>query len=109
MVTNSTYTTTSTSTTSSNYNYITTTTPLKYDFTQQDWDKLIQDYNSTSTNWTWMYNGETMEEMVQRLIKEQLYVKDKNKMGNNFSFGAYNTQNIRLSVYGMAIKNKAGK
>ena len=121
MVTNSTYTTTSTSTISNNYNYATTTTPtinhtttttpLRYDFTQQDWDRLIQDYNNTatSTNWTWMYNGETIEEMVQRLIKEQLYVKDKNKMGNNFGFGAYNTSNIRLSIYGMAIKNKAGK
>lgn len=30
-------------------------------------------------------------------------------MVNNFDFGSYKTDNIRLSLYGMAIKNKNGK
>jgi len=30
-------------------------------------------------------------------------------MANNFNFGAYKTDSIRFSLYGMAIKNKAGK
>ncbi len=35
---------------------------------------------------------------------------EKEKMANmDFSFGPYNTDAIRLSMYGMAIKNKSGK
>ena len=30
-------------------------------------------------------------------------------MNNDFSFGSFNTKDIRLSLYGMAIKNKSGK
>ena len=30
-------------------------------------------------------------------------------MNNDFSFGPFNTKDIRLSLYGMAIKNKSGK
>ena len=35
--------------------------------------------------------------------------ENNNKMNNEFNFGPYNNQNIRLSPYGIAIKNKANK
>ena len=35
--------------------------------------------------------------------------ENEKKMNTEFNFGAYNNQNLRLSPYGMAIKNKEGK
>lgn len=35
--------------------------------------------------------------------------ENEKKMNIEFNFGAYNNQNLRLSPYGMAIKNKEGK
>jgi len=35
--------------------------------------------------------------------------EDKDNMNNEFNFGPYNAPNVRLSPYGMAIKNKNGK
>lgn len=52
----------------------------------------------------------SIEECIKDVLEKYLKEEDKdNKMNNNFGFGAYNTNNIRLSIYGMAIKNKAGK
>lgn len=46
---------------------------------------------------------------VQNTIQTTQNEKDNNEMNNEYNFGPYNTSNVRLSPYGMAIKNKAGK
>lgn len=73
----------------SNYQPITTT------------DYVIN-YNPTNDIWNW--------QMGEPMPKQQNNKKDnEKKMNNEFNFGAYNNQNLRLSPYGMAIKNKEGK
>ena len=64
-----------------------------------------------NSNYELYYNGISVKEYVKEIIEEynKLNEKDNKKMNNNFGFGPYNTSNIRLSIYGMAIKNKAGK
>ena len=55
---------------------------------------------------------ENYDDKIKNCIEEILNNKekdDKKKMAENFSFGPYNTSSIRISPYGMAIKNKAGK
>lgn len=49
------------------------------------------------------------EDKIREILKEHDKEKEKNNMTTDFSFGPYNTNSIRLSPYGMAIKNKAGK
>lgn len=49
------------------------------------------------------------EDKIKEILKEYDKEKEKNNMTTDFSFGPYNTSSIRLSPYGMAIKNKAGK
>ena len=95
--TTNTYTTNATSAASSNYIWTTNTTsgtnynnwisstPSLYDI----YDDKIKDY---------------VEEILNNKEKD-----DKKKMAENFSFGPYSTSSIRISPYGMAIKNKAGK
>lgn len=55
-------------------------------------------YWNQSDNTMYIYNNTTND-------KE----KDNEIMNNNFNFGSYSTNNIKLSLYGMAVKNKAGK
>jgi len=50
---------------------------------------------------------DTVEDIVKKYIKQE-QEKEKNNM-NDFNFGPFNTNDIRLSLYGMAIKNKANK
>lgn len=45
---------------------------------------------------------------VEEIVDNYLNKKDKN-MNTDFNFGPFNTKDIRLSLYGMAIKNKGGK
>lgn len=68
------------------------------------------------TNWVTTASPSSLYEMYDDKIKD--YVEeilnnkekdDKKKMAENFSFGPYSTSSIRISPYGMAIKNKAGK
>lgn len=102
---NSTYTLTNTGTTAtavtSNYNgNLITTTGTDYIY-NTNW----QDYATT-------VSGYGTRDYIEDFVKEYLDQKDKekeNKMNIDFSFGPYNTDSIRLSMYGMAIKNKAGK
>ena len=50
---------------------------------------------------------QTINQAQQRNTNKE---KDnEKKMNNEFNFGPYNNQNIRLSPYGIAIKNKSGK
>ena len=72
----------------------------------------IDPYISNS-NWLWTYQGQVTDKYVDKkeveeLVDNYLNKKDKN-MNNDFSFGPFNTKDIRLSLYGMAIKNKSGK
>jgi len=53
--------------------------------------------------------GNLTEDKIREILKEHDKEKEKNNMTTDFSFGPYNTNSIRLSPYGMAIKNKAGK
>lgn len=92
------YNTTATTTTGSNYYWTTNTTG----------GNSINTINTQQ----WTYTQPTIypldADYINELIKK--YIKEENKdMATDFSFGSYNTQNIRLSLYGMAVKNKAGK
>ena len=57
-------------------------------------------YWNQNDNTVYVYNNATTNDLKE---------KDNKTMNNNFSFGSYNTNNIKLSLYGMAVKNKAGK
>ena len=93
--------TTYSTTTTANPTWTVTTTPITttdyyFDYTQggvirpytNQWDQVV--------NQTHQQNTDTEKE-------------NEKKMNNEFNFGAYNNQNLRLSPYGMAIKNKEGK
>ena len=84
-------------------------------------DNLTYTYGTTATNSAeWIYQpyaydygvsmiGNLTEDKIREILKEHDKEKEKNNMTTDFSFGPYNTSSIRLSPYGMAIKNKAGK
>ena len=70
--------------------------------------------------WTWKDNTDSWktvtgvsnimsEEEIEKIIDKYLDKKDKDNMNTDFSFGPFNTKEIRLSLYGMAVKNKGGK
>lgn len=76
-------------------------------------------YGTTAINSAeWIYQpydygvsmiGNITEDKIREILKEYDKEKENNNMTTDFSFGPYNTNSIRLSPYGMAIKNKAGK
>ena len=75
--------------------------------------QLTVDPYINNSNWLWTYQGQITDKYVDKkeveeLVDNYLNKKDKN-MNNDFSFGPFNTKDIRLSLYGMAIKNKSGK
>lgn len=82
---------------------------------------FIANYGTTAINSAeWVYQpytydygvsmiGNLTEDKIREILKEYDKEKEKNNMTTDFSFGPYNTSSIRLSPYGMAIKNKAGK
>lgn len=84
-------------------------------------DNLTYTYGTTATNSVeWIYQpyaydygvsmiGNLTEDKIREILKEHDKEKEKENMTTDFSFGPYNTSSIRLSPYGMAIKNKAGK
>ena len=84
-------------------------------------DNLTYTYGTTATNSAeWIYQpyaydygvsmiGNLTEDKIREILKEHDKEKEKENMTTDFSFGPYNTSSIRLSPYGMAIKNKAGK
>ena len=51
----------------------------------------------------------TQQDQVVNQQNTDTKKENEKKMNNEFNFGAYNNQNLRLSPYGMAIKNKEGK
>ena len=75
--------------------------------------QLTVDPYINNSNWLWTYQGQITDKYVDKkeveeLVDNYLNKKDKN-MNNDFSFGPFNTKDIHLSLYGMAIKNKSGK
>lgn len=50
----------------------------------------------------------SLEDTINDVIKQNKE-KEKEKMANEFDFGPYNGNNIRLSTYGIALQNKVGK
>ena len=82
---------------------------------------FISNYATTAINSAdWVYQpynydygvsmiGNLTEDKIREILKEYDKEKEKENMTTDFSFGPYNTTSIRLSPYGMAIKNKAGK
>ena len=98
--TTSTYTTNAVSNTSNNLIWTTNTGTTSVG-TYNDWAaspslSLYDTYNDRLKD--------CIEEILNNKEKD-----DKKKMAENFSFGPYSTSSIRISPYGMAIKNKAGK
>lgn len=74
--------------------------------------------NSPPTNINWGTSIPSIGDVYWNQNDNTMYIcnnttnnkeKDNKIMNNNFSFGSYNTNNIKLSLYGMAVKNKAGK
>ena len=80
-------------TTSTNYDdyRIVTNTP----FTWIDTDRIQT--GTTTGNWSFVYNNNNNE-------KEK-----ENKMNNEFNFGPYDASYVRLSPYGIAVRNKNNK
>ena len=105
---------------------ITATTNLNQDFCTTSATASISSTNISTTDYTynypsnsgtsvltyindaitWTYPDYATKDDVKQLIKQE---KEKEKTMNDFSFGPFNTSDIRLSPFGMALKNKAGK
>ena len=83
-------------------------------------------YGGTSTGWNvydsspavevnsnyFKVNGQTIEEMVEELVNK--YNKEEKEENNNmnlfkgFEFGSCENDNVKMSMYGIAVKNAAG-
>ena len=77
---------------------IATSTTTEYPFTWVDTTIApagIQ-VGTAASGWSFVYNNNSEKEK-------------ENNMNNEFNFGSYNASNVRLSPYGIAIKNKNGK
>ena len=112
-------TTTATTATSTTSNYSDSTS-----YNYNGGTITVQPYNDVITSneyyWTWKDNTDSWktvtgisnimsEEEIEKIIDKYLDKKDKDNMNTDFSFGPFNTKEIRLSLYGMAVKNKSGK
>lgn len=86
--TNPTWTVTTTPITTTDYCFDYTKGTVTIPYYPAQWEQV--------TNQTQQKNTDTEKE-------------NEKKMNTEFNFGAYNNQNLRLSPYGMAIKNKEGK
>lgn len=101
---NITYTTNSNSIKMNDYlntNTITTTTGTDY------WNQGGIITIGTDSNICWGWNN-NLEDTINDVIKRNKE-KENEKMTNEFDFGPYNGSDIRLSTYGIALKNKVGK
>lgn len=99
---NITFTTDAVSTTTSNYDYYSNTiTTTGNDYWNQGGVLTIDAYSNAS--WS-----NSLEDTINDIIKRNKE-KENEKMTNEFDFGPYNGSDIRLSTYGIALKNKVGK
>ena len=98
--TNTTTTTATTATINYNGNYVTSVSTPTWQY----------DYNNI-TNIGSYSSQDYIKDLVDQYFKEEKTKKEKENKSMNidFSFGPYNTDAIRLSLYGMAVKNEANK
>ncbi len=76
------------------------------DYTTNDYNFTYQPLTSTSLSY-WLEGQQSIEDIVEKKIAEE---KQKDKMNNtNLSFGPYTSNNLRLSTFGIALKNKENK
>lgn len=94
-----------------NSNYVTTASSLNYsNATSSNYYATIgtSDYSQYTNAAINSYYSS--REYIEEIIKEYFNKEKENKSMNvDFSFGPYNTDMIRLSPYGMAVKNAANK
>ena len=88
------YTNATTTTGSSNFGSWTIQSPNIYP---------LNDYS----NWGTSQVG-NLQDYINDLMKDMLEKEDNKKMAN-YNFGAYTNSNLRLSLYGLAVKNSCGK
>lgn len=99
---NITFTTDAVTTTMSNYdNYSNTISTVGSPYWNQGGILTIDTYSNAG----WSSN---LEDTINDIIKRNKE-KENEKMTNEFDFGPYNGSDIRLSTYGIALKNKVGK
>lgn len=76
------------------------------DYTANDYNFTYQPLTSTSLSY-WLEGQQSIEDIVEKKLAEE---KQKDKMNNtNLSFGPYTSNNLRLSTFGIALKNKENK
>ena len=93
-----------------NYTFTTNTigTPdwgLQTTVTTPTWTVSDNYYDNVQRNVLYMKDDQTLCWGIPNKEKKE----DKNNMANEFDFGPYEGSNIRLSTYGIALKNKTGK
>ena len=99
---NITFTTDAVTTTTSNYdNYSNTISTVGSPYWNQGGVLTIDAYSTIG--WS-----NSLEDTINDVIKRNKE-KENEKMTNEFDFGPYNGSDIRLSTYGIALKNKVGK
>lgn len=94
-------TNTATTTTSNTWSVNTTTADIINNYSN---------YGTTTVPYNDIYATaeRTTADMIREIVDDYEKEKEKN-MNTNFNFGPYNTSNMRLSIYGIAIKNNADK
>lgn len=76
------------------------------DYTANDYNFTYQPLTQTSLSY-WLEGQQSIEDIVEKKLAEE---KQKDKMNNtNLSFGPYTSNNLRLSTFGIALKNKENK
>ena len=81
-----------------------TVTTNRTTVTTDNWGTItVSPYTAVDSSWT--YSPKIDYDEILKKLEE----KENNKMANDFSFGPYTGNAIKLSPYGIAIKNKAGK
>lgn len=78
---------------------------LQTTVTTPTWTVSDNYYNNVQQNVLYMKDDRTLCWGDPNKEKKE----DKNNMANEFDFGPYEGSNIRLSTYGIALKNKTGK
>lgn len=76
------------------------------DYTANDYNFTYQPLAVSSLSY-WLEGQQSIEDIVEKKLAEE---KQKDKMNNtNLSFGPYTSNNLRLSTFGIALKNKENK
>lgn len=100
-------------------NTATTSTSNAYTVNTISTADLINNYSNYATNTgTTLYSdiyapatGRTTTDVIREIVDDYEKEKEKEnkKMETNFNFGPYSSNSLRLSIYGIAVKNNNGK